>query len=271
MVTTGSVPRLWVPGITASRRRKEGHVMQKKLTAVALAGAVALGGAAIAVPAFADTDSSSSSADTNPQARRVSAIKEALKGLVDDKTLTQEQADKVADTLGTPGALGNRGDGGPGRAGGPGGFGMRPGPGMADTMQAEVEAAAKVLGMSVSDLRAALQEGTTLAELARKQGKSEDELIDALVAVAKTRLAEAVKAKRITQERADEIEANLPDQVRAIVEHGRRGMGPGGQGGPGGHAGTGKRQGMGIPGPSSSPSATGSASGSSTVYSTSTI
>lgn len=158
---------------------------------------------------------------------------------------------------------------------------------MAETMQAEAEAAAKVLGISVDDLRTALRDGSTLAELAKKQGKSEDELITALVAVAKTRLADAVKAKRITQQRADELEKNLPAQVKAIVEHGRRGAGPGlggrrhgdpGRGdgrpddrGPGGSGPGGGGPGPAVPAPSTSPSATGSASGSSTVYSTSTI
>src|SRR4051794_31090078 len=99
--------------------------MRKRLTAVALAGTVglgAVGAGAIAYPALAD-----SSTKESPQAgseaaqkaavdRRTAAIREALKGLVDDKTLTSAQADKVASKLGATDAL----RGGFGMAGRPG-------------------------------------------------------------------------------------------------------------------------------------------------------
>lgn len=191
--------------------------MQKKLTAAVVAGAVVLGGgAAVAVPAFAD---SSTSADSKP-ANLADAIKQALKGLVDDKTLTQEQADKVAEKLSQPGAIPGRGFGHR-WLGGPGG------------VHAELDAAAKVLGMSAEDVRAALRGGSTLADLANKQGKSEDTLINALVAAAKTQLAGAVKSGRLTQARADEIQKDLPARIKQMVENGRGGFGPGMRG-PGG-------------------------------------
>ena len=218
--------------------------MQKKLTAAAIAGAVVLGGgAAIADPAFAD--SSSSTSDTTKAVTRSDAIKQALKGLVDDKTLTQAQADKVAETLAEPGALPRGGFG-------PGGLGGRDFGGM---MQAEADAAAKVLGMSADDIRSALRSGTTLAELAKKQGKSEDALVNALVGVAKTKLASAVEAGKLTQARADAIQKDLPGRVKQIVENGRGGFGPGmhGLGG----FGRGERR-NGGPGATPAPSATGS-------------
>ncbi len=194
--------------------------MQKKLTAAVIAGAVVLGGgAAIAVPAFAASgDSTTSSAP----ASRVDAIKNALKGLVDDKTLTQAQADKVAEALGKQGAV-------PGGGFSHHGFGM----GGSGLLQDGIDAAAKVLGMSADDVRLALRSGSTLSDLAKKQGKSETAVIDALVAVAKTHLADAVKSGHLTQAQSNEIQKNLPDQVKQMIENGRGfGRGPG-MGGPG--------------------------------------
>jgi hypothetical protein len=231
--------------------------MQKKLTAAAIAGAVVLGGgAAIAVPAFADSSSSSGSSTDTKATSRIDAIKQALKGLVDNKTITQDQADKVAEALGQPGAL-------PGGGFGHHGFGGR---GMIGLMQAQAEAAAKVLGMSAEDIRSALREGTTLAELAKKQGKSETTLINALVDAAKTQLAAAVKDGKLTQAQADAIEKNLPEQVKRIVENGRGGFGPGlGLRGPG-RFGKGERGGRpASPSPSASGSTTNWAPSSPTI------
>jgi hypothetical protein len=245
--------------------------MRKRLTAVALAGTVGLGAmGAAAYPALADsTTKESPQAGTQAlqkavEERKASAIRDALKGLVDDKTLTAEQADKVADTLSKtlgPGRFGGK-DGGPrGMHGGGGLLGVE-GP------QAD-EAAAKVLGMSVADLRTALREGSTLADLAKKQGKDVDTLVSALVAVAKQRLAEGVKAGKITQETATQIEKTLEQRVRTVVQNGRPVPGPMGgrmhwRGGPDqmpGDGGPGRDGKEATPDPS--PSATGSTSSSS--------
>ncbi len=206
--------------------------MRKRLTAVALAGTVGLGAMGVAAyPALADStakESPQAGSEAGEQAmegRRATAIREALKGLVDDKTLTTEQADKVAETLGKSGAVrgfgGLGGPGGPGRHGGGGLLGVE-GP------QAD-EAAAKVLGMSVEDLRTAIRDGSTLAELAKKQGKDVDTLVSALVAVAKARIAEGVKVGKITQETATQIEKTLEQRVRTVVQNG--GPAPGHLGG----------------------------------------
>ena len=227
---------------------------------------------AAAYPALAD-----STAKESPQAgtqalqkavqeRKAAAIREALKGLVDDKTLTSEQADKVAGTLST--GEGARAFSGLGKGQGPGG--MRGGGGLlgVEGPQAD-EAAAKVLGMSVEDLRTALRDGSTLAELAKKQGKDVDTLVSALVTVAKARVAEGVKAGKITKETADRIEKTLEQRVRTVVQNGRPAPGPlGGRmhmnGAPGRPwAGPEKGPDSETPKPGPSPSATGSTSSSS--------
>jgi hypothetical protein len=201
--------------------------MRKRLTAVALAGTVglgAVGATAVAYPALADNSkkespqAGSEAAKQAAQDRRTAAIKAALKGLVDDKTLTQAQADKVASTLGDSDAL----RGGFGMPGGPGGPGLRRGGGLLGVEGPKAdEAAAKVLGLSVDNLRTQLRGGSTLADIAKKQGKSVDTLVSALVAVAKEQLDESVKAGRLSQDTATQIEKTLEQRVRTVVQNGR--------------------------------------------------
>lgn len=236
--------------------------MRKRVTAVALAGAVALGGVAVvAIPALADTSTPSpSAAPGTPGADRgESRIKELLKGLVGDKTLTQDQADKVAKTLAE--ADGGRGWGGGPGFGGFGGFGG--GPGMAGTEGPEaLDAAAKALGMSTDDVRSALRDGSTLADLAKKQGKDEAAVVTAIVDAIKARVAQAVKDGKLTQDQADKITESLQDRVKSGVENGRR-MGGRGHGPDGMNRGPGAGRGGAeepTPGPSASPGATGQTS-----------
>jgi hypothetical protein len=217
----------------ADARPEEGESMRKRLTAVALAGTVglgAVGATAVAYPALADSSkkespqAGSEAAKKAAQDRRTSAVREALKGLVDDKTLTAAQADKVASTLGSTDAL-RGGFAGMGRPG------VRPGGGLLGVEGPEAEAAAaKVLGISAEDLRTELRKGTTLAQLAKQQGKDVDTLVNALVAAAKDRLAASVKAGRITQAAATQIEKTLEQRVRDVVQNGRPALG-----GMGGH------------------------------------
>jgi hypothetical protein len=71
-----------------------------------------------------------------------------------------------------------------------------------------LRAAAEFLGLDRDELRAKLP-GSSLAGLAKKQGKSVDALEAAMVAPAKERLASAVASGRISQARADEIAEKL--------------------------------------------------------------
>ena len=102
---------------------------------------------------------------------------------------------------GAGGGMGHRGEGGPGRPG--------RGEGLA--------AAAKALGMTEADLGTALRGGKTLAQVAKDKGVPVQKVIDALVAEAKTKLAEAVKAGKITRAQADErlkdLTARITDRI----------------------------------------------------------
>ncbi|TFV44181.1 hypothetical protein [Blastococcus sp. TF02A-35] len=180
--------------------------MRRKLVVATTAGVLGLTGLAVAVPALAaDTGTGSGSA--------VERITEALSGLVDDGSISQEQADEVATTLSEAGL---------GRGGHHGG---EPG----------LEAAATALGMTEDELRTALEaDGTTLAEVAESQDVPVEDLVAALVEAEEERVAEAVEDGRLTQEEADERLADVAERVTERVNsdapvrggHGPRDRGP---------------------------------------------
>jgi hypothetical protein len=195
--------------------------MRKKTAAALLAaGLVTGGGAALFVPGVAlAADSSTGSTATDRASARLTAIKDALKGLVSDGTITQSQADKVADTL-AEADLGGRGGHGRGAGG-----------------RVTPEATAKVIGITVDQLRAAQEAGQTLAQIAEAHGVSKSNLIKGLVDAAKAQLAADVKAGTLTQAQADQVAAGLTERITERVDRAGRGFGrggPGGSGGPGG-------------------------------------
>jgi hypothetical protein len=189
--------------------------MQKRTTGLILAGVLATGavGAVAMTPASATTSA-------NPVTSRLASLKGALSGLVSDGTLTQAQADKVAGTLDKKlprgGEHGMRGPGGR--------FG---GMGMADRH----DAAAKALGLTPDKLRAAMEGGKSLADVAKVQKVSVDSVVKAMVSAAEADLATAVKDGKITQAQADKMKASLTkritDQVNRVRPQGK-GMRPGG-------------------------------------------
>jgi polyhydroxyalkanoate synthesis regulator phasin len=141
---------------------------------------------------------------------------ETLAPLVADGTITQAQADKVVETL-----LAARPEGGPGGRGhGPGGgrFGG--------------EAAATALGITVDELRTALREGSTIAEVAQEKGIDVQVVIDAIVAERTEQIAAAVADGKLTQEQADERLADLEAKVTERVNQALPEGGRGGRGGP---------------------------------------
>jgi hypothetical protein len=88
----------------------------------------------------------------------------------------------------------------------------------------DLDAAASYLGLTESQLRAQLQGGKSLAQIARDQGKSADGLVDALVAAAKGKLDAAVAAGRITKAEENSVLADLRERIKSRVE--ATGFGP---------------------------------------------
>jgi polyhydroxyalkanoate synthesis regulator phasin len=185
---------------------EEVRVMQRKHKTIAAAGAVGLAGLVGAVAAAPAMTAAAVSAVTSTSTDRVQLIADALAGMVEDGTLTREQADAVAQTLAEQ--LPAHGPGGVGKPRGHAGVLL------------ELDAAAEELGLTEQELREQLHDGATLAEIAEEQGVEVDDLVNAIVDAAKENLAAAVDDGRIDQERADEIAADLEDRVRTFVEEG---------------------------------------------------
>jgi hypothetical protein len=225
-------------------RPDEGEHVPSKLVTLAAVGALTLGGAALAGTALAATGGAAPSLAPTPSyaplsprpddaAARAERIKQALAGLVADKTLTQAQADKVASTLAASGV--GRGPGAPGHFGGPRALGAP-----------ALGAAAKALGTTQADLLTQLRSGKSLAAVAKDKGIDVQKVVDALVAEAKQRIADAVKSGRLTQAQADQRLKNLTARITAKVNATRPdGPGRAGPGGPGRWHGPGNAPGSG--------------------------
>lgn len=180
---------------------------------VALAGVVGLGVAAAAT-------------GNGPGAR----IADVLTKLVDDGTLTQKQADAVADALTEAREKAQAEQ-----------------KAQAQDRSEEIEALLqKTLGLSTAEVRQQLAAGKTLKEIAGDNAKA---LADGAVALVKKHADEAVAEDRISQDQADRLVAQAQERADAWLagddEVGRglgllfglgmgRGMGPGGMMGLGG-------------------------------------
>jgi hypothetical protein len=141
----------------------------------------------------------------------LAAAKSDLDKAVSDKKLTQSQADdvysnlkdRIDDLVNGQLRLHFRGHGGPG---GPGFF-----------FGGNLDAAAKYLGLSESALRDQLQDGKSLADVAKAQNKDVNGLKDAILASQKSALDKAVADKKLTQAQADDIYDNLKDRIDDVV------------------------------------------------------
>jgi hypothetical protein len=116
---------------------------------------------------------------------------------------------------------------------------------------------AETLEMTTDELREALADGQTIAELAEAKGVALEDIAAALVTEHTERLQQAVENGRLTQEEADEKIAEMQVKILEQLESGEFG-GPVGPGVPGGCDGPGGMgggpRGGGMHGPRSSDS-----------------
>jgi hypothetical protein len=82
---------------------------------------------------------------------------------------------------------------------------------------AALDAAASYLGLTEAKLRAALESGKTLAQVAKDQGKSVDGLVQAMLAEKTKALDRAVKDGRLTKAERDDLVAGLKERVTDLV------------------------------------------------------
>ena len=153
-------------------------------------------------------------AQTDEQTERYqSGVLERLAPLVEEGTISQDQADAIAEDFTEE--FTER-------------FAQR------EERRAAAEANRQelldLLGVTPEEFRESLAGGATLAEMAEQQGTTGEAVIDLLVSHAEERVAEAVENGRLTQEEADEklvdITANITDKVNNGGGFGK-GFGPG--------------------------------------------
>jgi hypothetical protein len=160
-----------------------------------LAWQVAGGAVGAATDTTAPADSTSTSRVPGDR------LREALAPLVADGTLTQAQLDKVVETIVAARPEGGFGEGRGGRG--------RDGK--------HLHVVAETLGIDVADVRAAIRDGQTIAELAVANGSSAQAVIDAIVAERTAHINERVADGEITQEQADARLAGLVERVTTFV------------------------------------------------------
>jgi len=170
------------------------------ITAIAAStlGGVAAG-AAFFTPVIAGAQDDAVEAE-HAAPERGERISEALQVLVDDGTLTEAQRDAVVETL--KNARPDRGE-----------FreplGQR-GPRVAGEI-------AEILGLEGNEIREALRNGSSIAELAEAQGIESADVVDAIVARAEERLDTAVENGRIDDTQAAEMLTRAAERAEDLV------------------------------------------------------
>lgn len=186
--------------------------MRKIIASTTVAASLLGGGAAAIVlaPGMAGAQDEAPATEQVEPSDVGSGIAEVLDGLVADGTISQAQADAVAEALETARAEHRER------------FGARHGsrgPALGSVLEE--------LGIEHETVREGLAEGLDLGEIAAANGSSAEALIDALVAQANERLDEAVEAGHVDAETADErraeIEARVTDMVNGDFDPGERG------------------------------------------------
>ena len=157
-----------------------------------------------------DTDDD---AEPGDDVERGDRLRDVIESLVEDGTITADQADAVTEHL-----VEQRGDREwaqhrPGRHG-HGRHGQFGGPAARGAIS---EAVTDRLGLDAETVRDELRDGKTLAELGEEHGVSTETLVDTLVTEAAERLDVAIEKGRIDEDRAAEFEERLEEQITKRV------------------------------------------------------
>lgn len=208
----------------------------------------------------ADASTDAAAPDETATQRR-SWITDTLASLVDDGTLTQEQADAVATALQDArpareaGRIGNR-------------------------IAVSLDTLTETLGVTAEDLSAAFAEGQSIADVAEAQSVDVQTVVDALVAAASEHIDAAVADGTLTEAEAAERLTTATERISELVNQaggpslpgrpgrpsgpgGFPGSGPGGSGFPGGgpSAPGGGQEGHGAPDAPAAPDAESGSTG----------
>jgi transposase-like protein len=93
----------------------------------------------------------------------------------------------------------------------------KPAAGRAALARGALKVAADTIHVDQKDLVAELRAGKTIADVANEHHVAPQTVIDAIVNAAKARIATAVQNGKLTQDRADKLEARLPQLADKLV------------------------------------------------------
>jgi hypothetical protein len=180
--------------------------MNKRLAAAAVSASLLAGGAGFAIgvtgTAGAQSGSPTTTAPSTAKPNSDAWIRETLKPLLDNGTLTQAQIDAVAKALEDAHPAGKGPKVGGLRGGGKG---------------ADLSSAATAIGVTPEEVRAALQAGQSLADLAKSKGVDPQKVIDALLAPIVEHEKAEVTSGKDTQAQADKEIADATARITDFV------------------------------------------------------
>jgi hypothetical protein len=143
----------------------------------------------------------------NVVANAVAEATERINAAVVEGRISQEQADELLASLETVFTEAVNGQ-----------FPERPGrPGQRSFARGLAQQVAEATGLEVSEVVAQVRDGVTVAELLTANGVDVTNFTNDVIANASERLAQAVENGRITQERADEMIAQLIERLLEIL------------------------------------------------------
>lgn len=192
--------------------------MGKRFAAVGMAAALGVGGLAVAavnpLTVAGAQDATEAPAGPGGQApQHQGALQRALDKLVADKTITQDQADKVLEA--TKAEADSARD-------------QRK-----ERFQANrdelLQTVADALGSTPDEVKAALQDGTSIGAQADAAGVERSKVEQALTDLLTGRIDQAVQDGKLTEERAAQAKEHVGDAVARIMDAdgSHRGFGPG--------------------------------------------
>ena len=180
--------------------------MNKRLAAAGLSASLLAGAAGFTIGITGTAGAQSGSPTTTAPSTSAKPgsdtwMRDALKPLLDDNTLSQAQIDAVVKALqdARPAGKGDH----------RGGKGIGKG--------TDLSSAATALGVTAEEVRAALKAGQSLADLAASKNVDPQKVIDALMAPITERANAAVTGGKLTQAQADEQLAAAKTRITDFV------------------------------------------------------
>ena len=79
------------------------------------------------------------------------------------------------------------------------------------------KAAAKEIGIPEAELKDAIKNGKSIAQVAKDHDKSVDDVVNAIVKAATSDVDQAVKDGKLDSKKADEVKQKLPDRAKKLV------------------------------------------------------